>query len=87
MGGTAGTDFAFHFRHPETVVLASPVLVDLAGAHGIEGALHTQRADIDVRHNDGYQHDGNKDWMGYFMRRLSERPANLLFVARNFFRR
>ena len=28
-----------------------------------------------------------KDWMGYFMRRLSERPANLLFVARNFFRR
>jgi proline dehydrogenase len=28
-----------------------------------------------------------KDWFPYFMRRLAERPANLLFFARNVFRR
>jgi proline dehydrogenase len=27
------------------------------------------------------------DWYPYFMRRLAERPANLLFLARNFFRK
>jgi proline dehydrogenase len=27
------------------------------------------------------------DWFPYFMRRLAERPANLLFMARNFFRK
>jgi proline dehydrogenase len=27
------------------------------------------------------------EWYPYFMRRLAERPANLLFLARNFFRR
>jgi len=26
-------------------------------------------------------------WYPYFMRRLAERPANVLFIARNFFRR
>jgi proline dehydrogenase len=26
------------------------------------------------------------EWYPYFMRRLAERPANLLFIARNFFR-
>ena len=26
------------------------------------------------------------DWYPYFMRRLAERPANVLFLARNFFR-
>ena len=26
------------------------------------------------------------DWYPYFMRRLAERPANLMFLARNFFR-
>jgi proline dehydrogenase len=26
------------------------------------------------------------DWYPYFMRRLAERPANVLFIARNFFR-
>jgi proline dehydrogenase len=25
-------------------------------------------------------------WYPYFMRRLAERPANVLFIARNFFR-
>ena len=28
-----------------------------------------------------------RDWFPYFMRRLAERPANLLFFVRNFFRR
>lgn len=27
-----------------------------------------------------------RDWYPYFMRRLAERPANILFLARNFFR-
>lgn len=27
------------------------------------------------------------DWYPYFMRRLAERPANVLFIARNFFRK
>jgi proline dehydrogenase len=27
-----------------------------------------------------------QDWFPYFMRRLAERPANLAFFARNFFR-
>ncbi len=27
-----------------------------------------------------------KDWFPYFMRRLAERPANLAFFLRNFFR-
>jgi proline dehydrogenase len=27
-----------------------------------------------------------KDWFPYFMRRLAERPANLGFILRNFFR-
>ena len=26
------------------------------------------------------------DWYPYFMRRLAERPANALFLAKNFFR-
>jgi proline dehydrogenase len=26
------------------------------------------------------------EWYPYFMRRLAERPANVLFIARNFFR-
>jgi proline dehydrogenase len=26
------------------------------------------------------------DWYPYFMRRLAERPANILFLAKNFFR-
>jgi len=27
------------------------------------------------------------DWFPYFMRRLAERPANLAFLVRNFFRK
>ncbi len=27
-----------------------------------------------------------REWYPYFMRRLAERPANALFLARNFFR-
>jgi proline dehydrogenase len=28
-----------------------------------------------------------EDWYGYFMRRLAERPANLIFLLRNVLRR
>jgi proline dehydrogenase len=28
-----------------------------------------------------------EDWYGYFMRRLAERPANLVFVLKNLARR
>jgi len=28
-----------------------------------------------------------EDWYGYFMRRLAERPANLVFFLRHLFRR
>ena len=28
-----------------------------------------------------------EEWYPYFMRRLAERPANVLFLAKNFFRR
>jgi proline dehydrogenase len=28
-----------------------------------------------------------RQWYAYFMRRLAERPANLLFLLRNLFRR
>jgi len=27
-----------------------------------------------------------REWYPYFMRRLAERPANVLFLAKNFFR-
>jgi len=28
-----------------------------------------------------------REWYPYFMRRLAERPANVFFIAKNFFRR
>jgi proline dehydrogenase len=28
-----------------------------------------------------------RQWYSYFMRRLAERPANLMFLARNFFKK
>jgi len=28
-----------------------------------------------------------RQWYSYFMRRLAERPANVAFLARNFFKR
>src|SRR5882757_11172013 len=38
---------------PERVMLLGPVEIDLAGAHRVERALHSDRADIDVRQHDG----------------------------------
>src|SRR5690606_2264452 len=35
---------------PVLVVFLRPGLVDLAGTHGLVGAFHTERADVDVAH-------------------------------------
>ena len=39
------------FFHPKIVVFFSPVEIDGAFAHGLEGTLHTERADIDMPQN------------------------------------
>src|ERR671924_497717 len=49
--GSLGRGAAFaalHLVHPPAVVLLRPVEIDLAGAHRVEGALHADRADVDV---------------------------------------
>src|SRR5262245_33996080 len=51
----ADATLADFFLQPEAVMLTRPVDVDLASAHGLEGALHADRADVDVG-----QHDGNE---------------------------
>ena len=43
----------FHFVVPELVVLLRPGLVDVAGAHGLVGALQADRAEVDVAERDG----------------------------------
>jgi proline dehydrogenase len=53
--------------------------------------LYGVRTDLQRRLvNDGYRVriyiPYGKDWFPYFMRRLAERPANLGFLVRNFFR-
>jgi len=32
-------------------------------------------------------HPSGTEWFPYFMRRLAERPANLMFILRNMFRK
>ncbi len=54
--------------------------------------LYGVRTDLQRRlANDGYRVrvyiPYGRDWFPYFMRRLAERPANLWFFIRNFFRR
>lgn len=52
--------------------------------YGIRGDLQRQLV------RDGYRMrvyiPFGRDWFPYFMRRLAERPANLLFFLRNLFR-
>ena len=38
---------------PQIVMFFGPVEVDLAGPHGLERALHSKRADIDVTEDQG----------------------------------
>ncbi len=45
-----------------------------------------QRALADEGYNVRIYVPFGRDWYPYFMRRLAERPANALFLARNFFR-
>ena len=63
-GGRGGTArllglFRLHLLDPEAVVLARPLLFDLAVAHGVEGALHTDRAEVDMRDDDRHEHEGD----------------------------
>lgn len=53
--------------------------------YGIRPSLQTQLRDdgFTVRVYSGY----GTEWYPYFMRRLAERPANVWFIASNFFRR
>src|ERR1700704_4602754 len=44
---------------PQVVMLLGPVVIDLAGAHGLERALHSKRADIDVTEDQGDEQDGD----------------------------
>lgn len=48
--------------HPEIMVLARPIEVDIAFAHGIESAFHADRADIDMP-DDHRRHDDTDDGM------------------------
>jgi proline dehydrogenase len=68
-----------------------------AGKHGIEPGqfefqmLYGVRRDLQRKLvQDGYKVrvyvPFGSDWYPYFMRRLAERPANVVFLARNFFR-
>src|SRR6202043_2756367 len=44
----AGTALRQLLFQPQIVMFLGPVVIDLAGPHGLEGALHPKRADIDV---------------------------------------
>ena len=44
------------FFYPEAVMLFSPVSVNPASVHRINGTFHTDRADIDMRHDHHNHH-------------------------------
>src|SRR3981189_3446138 len=44
---------------PQVVVFLGPVEIDFAGPHGLERALHSERADIDVTEDQGDEQDGD----------------------------
>src|SRR5262245_1961342 len=44
---------------PQAVVLLGPVHVHLSAAHGLEGALHADGADVDVGQHDGDEQQAN----------------------------
>jgi proline dehydrogenase len=80
--------------HDEAMVKA---LTAFASEHGIDPGhfefqmLYGVRRDLQRRLvQEGYKVrvyvPFGSDWYPYFMRRLAERPANVLFLARNFFR-
>jgi proline dehydrogenase len=80
--------------HDDAMIAA---LKAYASGHGIEPGrfefqmLYGVRRDLQRRLvQDGYKVrvyvPFGTDWYPYFMRRLAERPANVVFLARNFFR-
>lgn len=80
--------------HDEAMIAAAKTY---AARHGIAPArfefqmLYGVRRDLQRRLvEEGYNVrvyvPFGKDWYPYFMRRLAERPANVLFLARNYFR-
>lgn len=80
--------------HDETMISAARTF---AGQRGIDPSrfefqmLYGVRRDLQRRMvREGYKVrvyvPFGREWYPYFMRRLAERPANLLFLARNFFR-
>jgi proline dehydrogenase len=80
--------------HDEAMIAAAKAY---AGQHGIEPArfefqmLYGVRRDLQrMLVKEGFNVrvyvPFGREWYPYFMRRLAERPANVLFLARNFFR-
>jgi proline dehydrogenase len=80
--------------HDEAMIAAAK---SYAAEHGIDAGrfefqmLYGVRRDLQRRLvREGYNVrvyiPFGREWYPYFMRRLAERPANLLFLARNFFR-
>lgn len=80
--------------HDETIVAAIKVHAAACAidrSHFEFQMLYGVRRDLQRRlANDGYKVrvyvPFGSEWYPYFMRRLAERPANVLFLARNFFR-
>jgi proline dehydrogenase len=90
----ASTDYHGLATHDESMIAAAKSFAD---EHGIEAGrfefqmLYGVRRDVQRRLvREGYNVrvyvPFGADWYPYFMRRLAERPANVLFLARNFFR-
>ncbi len=56
---TAGRSFVSLFFEPQIVMFLRPIYIHLAGTHGLERALHPERADIDMRENHGDEQHGD----------------------------
>jgi proline dehydrogenase len=80
--------------HDDAMVIAAR---EFASRHGIEPARFEfqmlygvrrdlQRALVKEGYNVRVYVPFGREWYPYFMRRLAERPANVLFLAKNFFR-
>jgi len=80
--------------HDEAMIAA---VKSYAGQHGIDRSrfefqmLYGVRRDLQRKLvREGYRVrvyvPFGRNWYPYFMRRLAERPANVLFLAKNFFR-
>ena len=59
-------------------MLLCPVEIDLAGPHSLEGALHAERADVDVSNDN--RDEENSDYGVYDLRDLH--PRNIRHVER-----